>query len=199
MMMRTLVSRSLPFLCAGLLLAAPQALRAQSAADLAPGTRVRIVDPASGRVVGTVAERRGDTLVVLSGQGDRERAVTLSVSSIRRLHVSRGTPSRPVSALQFGALGLVSGSVGGLVGATVPNFVSGERCDPRVDELCFTTGESVVLGLIAGAPMGLAIGAVAGFLFPQERWRSVSLQNAPTVTVSGRGDGVQLGLSIPLP
>lgn len=199
MMMRTLCSRALPFLCAGLLLAAPAALRAQSASDLALGTRVRVVDPASGRIVGTVAALRGDTLVVRSGRGARERTVTLSVSSLHRLQVSRGTPSRPVSALQLGALGLVSGSVGGVVGATVPRFVSGERCDRRVDDLCFTTGESVVLGLIVGAPMGLAVGAVAGFLFPQERWRSVSLQNAPTVTVRGRGDGVQLGLSIPLP
>ncbi|HTE19006.1 MAG TPA: hypothetical protein VK689_11585 [Armatimonadota bacterium] len=199
MMMRTLLSRTLPFLCAGVLLAAPLALRAQSAAGLAPGTRVRVVDHATGRTVGTVSEVRGDTLVVLAGRGERRREVTLSVSSLRRLQVSRGRPSRPVSALQLGALGLVSGTVGGLAGATLPSLLSGERCDRRVDDLCFTTGESVAIGLLVGAPMGFALGAVAGFLFPQERWHSLSLPNAPVVTVSGHGDGVRLGLSIPLP
>jgi hypothetical protein len=198
MMMKTVLSRVLPFLCAGLL-ALPSAARAQTA-DLAPGTRVRVVDAGTGRVVGTVSAVRGDTLVVVSGKGEGAREVALSVSSIRRLQVSRGRPSRPLSALHGAGIGAVSGSVGGLLGMTAANLRYGGSCDGTADDLlCFSTGESALIAVMIGAPMGAVSGAALGFLFPQERWRSISTRHAPAFTVAPAGDAVQLGLSLRVP
>ncbi|HTE19005.1 MAG TPA: hypothetical protein VK689_11580, partial [Armatimonadota bacterium] len=103
-------------------------------------------------------------------------------------------------ALRGAGLGLVSGSVGGVVALTLPHLLATDRCHHTGDDfLCFSTGEWAALGLLLGAPMGLVTGAVTGFLFPEERWRSLSIPGAPVVAVSGRGDGVQLGVSIALP
>jgi hypothetical protein len=193
--MRIMLSWIGLFVCAALL-AAPAVLRAQTVAELAPGARVRVVDPATGRIVGTVESVAGDNLVVRSGKG----AVTLSLSSIRSVQVSRGTPSRPVSALRGAALGLVTGAAGGVAGATIGHLSHQENCDGGADDwMCFTMAESALFGVIIGAPMGAAWGAVAGFVFPRERWRSITVANPPVLTVNGRPDGVQLGLSITFP
>ncbi|HEX6373971.1 MAG TPA: hypothetical protein VF006_33895 [Longimicrobium sp.] len=196
--MRSLLSRAAPLLCAALL-AAPCTLRAQSAAELSPGTRVRVVDPGTGRTVGTIEAVGPDSVVVLSGRGEGARRVTMSLSSIRTLQVSRGTPARPLSALRVAALGALTGTVGGVAGAVLPTLFSNEPCDRRTDDLCFGTTESVLMGVIIGAPFGAAWGAALGFVFPQERWRSVDLRNAPAVTLNGSADGVRLGLSIGVP
>jgi hypothetical protein len=201
MMMKTVLSRVLPFLCAGLL-ALPSAAPAQTAADLSPGTRVRVVDAGTGPVVGTVSAVRGDTLVVVSGKGAGAREVALSVSSIRRLQVSRGRPSRPLSALQGAAIGAVTGSVGGVLGTTIGSLQADESCGRAVagdDLLCFSTAEWAMIGVMIGAPMGAASGAALGFLFPQERWRSISTRHAPAFTVAPAGDAVRLGLSLRVP
>ncbi len=199
MMMKTVLSRVLPFLCAGLL-ALPSAARAQTAADLSPGTRVRVVDAGTGRVVGTVSAVRGDTLVVVSGKGESAREVALSVSSIRRLQVSRGRPSRPLSALQGAGIGAVSGSVGGLLGITAANLRYRGPCDGTADDLmCFSTGEWALVAMMIGAPVGAAWGAALGFVFPQERWHSISTRHAPAFTVAPAGDAVRLGLSLRVP
>jgi hypothetical protein len=197
--MRIMLSRIGLFVCAALL-AAPAVLRAQTVAELAPGARVRVVDPATGRIVGTVESVAGDNLVVRSGKGEDARTVTLSLSSIRSVQVSRGTPSRPVSALRGAALGLVTGAAGGVAGATIGHLSYQENCDGGADDwMCFTMAESALFGVIIGAPMGAAWGAVAGFVFPRERWRSITVANPPVLTVNGRPDGVQLGLSITFP
>jgi hypothetical protein len=197
--MRIMLSRIVLFVCAALL-AAPVALRAQSAAGLASGTRVRVVEPANGRTVGTVSEVRGDTLMVITGIGESWRVVALPLSSIRSLQVSRGRPSRHVSALQGAALGVLTGAAGGVAGMTIGTLAMQDSCDGSPDQLmCFTMAESAVLGIIIGAPMGAAWGAVAGFVFPQERWRSITVASPPVLTVNGSPGGVQLGLSITFP
>jgi hypothetical protein len=197
--MRITLSRIVLFVCAVLLAGAP-ALRAQSVADLAPGARVRVVDPATGRVVGTVESVAGDSLVVLSGRGEHARTVTFSLASIRTLQVSRGKPSRPVSAVHGAALGLLTGAASGVAGATIGYLSYSDDCDGGTDDwVCFSMAESALIGVIIGAPMGAAWGAVAGFVFPQERWRSITVANPPVLTVNGSPDGVQLGLSITFP
>lgn len=194
-----MLSRIVLLVCAALL-AAPAALRAQPFSEFAPGARVRVVDPATGRTVGTVQSVAGDSLVVLSGKGEDARTVTFSLSSIRTLQVSRGKPSRPVSALQGAALGLLTGAAGGVAGTTIGYLSTQDDCDGSEDDwMCFSFAESTLLGVIIGAPMGAAWGAVAGFVFPQERWRSITVVNPPVLTVNGSPDGVQLGLSITLP
>lgn len=190
--------RLLPTVCAALL-ALPMEVRGQSAAELAPGTRVRLVaDAGTGRLVGTVAESRGDSLVVLSGRGEGERRVALPLSSLRTVQVSRGTPSRAVSALHWAALGVVGGSLAGVAGVTLGRLTSDESCEGTADDLCLSGGEWTLIGVMIGAPMGALWGAALGFVFPRERWRSIPA-SAPAVTLTGSAEGVQLGLSIPLP
>jgi hypothetical protein len=197
--MRIMLSRIVLFVCAALL-AHPAVLRAQSVADLAPGARVRVVDPGTGRIVGTVESVAGDSLVVLSGRGEDARTVTLSLSSIRTVQVSRGKPSRPMSALQGAALGALTGSVGGVAGATIGHLSYQDDCDGGEDDwMCFSMAESALFGVMIGAPMGAAWGAALGFVFPQERWRSLTAASPPALTVNGSPDGVQLGLTITFP
>jgi|GEM_PF-5162903 len=197
--MNTILGRLASLLCV-CLLALPSALRAQSVADLSPGTRVRVVDLGTGRIVGTVSAVRGDTLVVLAGKGDGAHEVALSVSSIRQLQVSRGRPSRAVSALQGAGIGMVTGALGGVAGATIGGMQSVEECRSGEEHaLCFSTGQWTLIGVMVGAPFGAAWGAAAGFLFPQERWSSLPIRNAPAITVAPSGDALRLGVSLSVP
>jgi hypothetical protein len=193
--MTNLVARVVPLLCA-MVMAAPPAAGAQSTADLREGTRVRIAEAAAGRLVGTVSAVRGDTLVVRSGNDVR----AVPFSSIRVLQVSRGRPPRLASALEGGAIGLVTGSAAGAAGAVLGTLVSGDDCDREGEDLlCFSTGTWALVGVIIGAPFGAASGAVAGFLFPRERWRSIGLPGAPALTVHPGAGGVRVGLAIAVP
>lgn len=191
----TLLVRIVPLLCAALV-AAPPAARAQSATDLAAGTRVRVVEPAAGRIVGTIAGVRGDTLLVASRGGVH----ALPVSSIRTLQVSRGRPPRLASALEGGALGLLTGTAGAIGGILLADLTVNQDCEREEDPLlCLSTGQWVLLGVMIGAPMGAASGAVLGFAFPRERWRSIPVAAAPALTLHPRGGGVQVGITLRVP
>jgi hypothetical protein len=197
--MNTLFSRLVPLVCAALL-AGPAVLRAQDLDGVSAGLRVRVVEAGTGRVVGTVTAVRGDTLEVRTGTGDRARVHAFSASSIRSLQVSRGRTPRHAAALKGAAVGTLSGVVGGVGGAVIPILLADENCGQErargEDTLCFTTGEWAMIGVIVGAPIGALTGAVAGFLFPPERWRSVGLPSAPAVTLDGHAGGVQLGVTV---
>lgn len=179
------------------LLAIPAAARAQPMEELAAGTRVRVAAPATGRLVGTVSAVRGDTLLVLSRGGVH----ALPLSSVRTLQVSRGRPTRLESALEGGAAGLVLGIVGGAAGAVLGDLtISDGDCNGSEDDLlCFSTGEWALIGAVAGAPLGVAYGAVVGFVFPRERWRSVGVQSGPVLAVQPSSAGLGISLSIPAP
>lgn len=178
------------------LMAEPLPARAQSVAELPAGTRVRVAAPATGRLIGTVSEVRGDTLLVQSRKGMH----AVPVSSIRDLQVSRGRPPRVASALEGGAIGLLTGAVGGAAMLALPALVVPDACDREGDGvLCFSAGEWALVGVVLGAPLGAASGAVVGFAFPRERWRSVAAKSAPALTVQPRAVGVRLGLSFAVP
>lgn len=188
-------ARVSPLVCAALLAIAP-AVRAQPADALSAGTRVRVSAPATGRLVGTITEVRRDTLLVLA----RGKVHALPVSSIRALQVSRGRPPRLASALEGGAIGLLTGAVGGAASLALPSLVVPDACDREGDGvLCFSTGEWALLGVVIGAPLGAASGAVAAFISPRERWRSVTARSAPALTVQPQAAGVRVGLSLTVP
>jgi hypothetical protein len=178
------------------LLATAPPVHGQSTADLPAGTRVRVTEQATGRLVGTVTEVRRDTLLVLA----RGEVHALPISSIRTLQVSRGRPPRLASALEGGAIGLLTGAIGGAASLAIPSLVVPDACDREGDGvLCFSTGEWALVGVVIGAPLGAVSGAVAGFVFPRERWRSVTDRTAPAVTVQPEAAGVRVGLSLPVP
>lgn len=188
-------TRIFPLWSAALLATAP-AVQGQSTADLPAGTRVRVVEQATGRLVGTVTEVRRDTLLVLA----RGEVHALPISSIRTLQVSRGRPPRLASALEGGAIGLLTGAIGGAASLAIPSLVVPDACDREGDGvLCFSTGEWALVGVVIGAPLGAVSGAVAGFVFPRERWRSVTDRTTPAVTVHPEAAGVRVGLSLTVP
>jgi len=75
--------------------------------------------------------------------------------AIRGVELSTGTPSRAVSALDFGSAG---GFLGGLF---LPSFMA------RPEHRFGSRGGAVA----ASAGIGFAVGALVGGLFPRERWR----------------------------
>jgi hypothetical protein len=184
-----------PLVCAALLAVAP-AVRAQSTDELSAGTRVRVAAPATGRLVGTITEVRRDTLLVLA----RGEVHALPISSIRTLQVSRGRPPRLASALEGGAIGLLTAAISGGGSLALASLVMPDSCDGEGGGvLCFSTGEWALVGVAIGAPLGAASGAVAGLIFPRERWRSVTARNARAVTVQPQAAGVRVGLSFTVP
>lgn len=188
-------ARIFPLLGAASLAVAP-ALQGQSMADVPAGTRVRVSEQAAGRLVGTVTEVRRDTLLVLA----RGEVHALPISSIRTLHVSRGRPPRTASALEGGAIGLLTGAIGGAVSLAVSSLLVPDACDREGDGvLCFSTGEWALVGAAIGAPLGAASGALAGLISPRERWRSVTARGAPALTVQPQAAGVRVALSLTMP
>lgn len=184
-----------PLLCAALLLV-PPTVRGQSMAELPTGTRVRVAEQARERLVGTVTEVRRDTLLVLA----RGEVHALPISSIRTLQVSRGRPPRGASVLEGGAIGLLTGAIGGAVSLAIPSLVVPDACDREGDGvLCFSTGEWALVGVAIGAPLGAASGALAGLISPRERWRSVTARGAPALTVQPQAAGMRVGLSLTVP
>ncbi|HLM68055.1 MAG TPA: hypothetical protein VK358_11035, partial [Longimicrobium sp.] len=146
--------------------------------------------------VGTVTAVRRDTLLVFA----RGEVHAVPISSIRTLQVSRGRAPRLTSALESGAVGLLSGAIGGALALAIPSLLGPDACDREGDGvLCFSTGEWALVGAAVGAPIGAASGAVAGFVSPRERWRPVVTRGAPSITLQPQAAGVRVGLSLAVP
>jgi hypothetical protein len=187
-------TRIFPLLSAALLAVAP-AVQGQPTADLPAGTRVRVSEPAAGRLVGTVTEVRRDTLLVLA----RGEVHAVPISSIRTIQVSRGRPPRLASALEGGAIGLLTGAIGGAASLAIPSLLVPDACDREGDGvLCFSTGEWALVGVAIGAPLGAASGALVGLLSPRERWRRLEpAANVPRISVQSGTGGLRIGFSVP--
>lgn len=148
--------RSLPLLLAALL---PADLAAQSVAPygVTPGARARIAVPslAAEPFAGRVVALGGDSLVFAASSG--LASVRLPLAEVQRIDASEGR-DRVGSALRYGAIGLVAGSVLGVVALRR----EGEN-NPLVG----------MAGAFAGAVLGAPIGAATGALLAPERWRTV--------------------------
>jgi hypothetical protein len=148
----------------------PRALGAQFPAEVQVGARVRLWLPEAHRQAegparrqllrGTIDALSGDTLrlAVPGAVG----ALAIPRASVRRLEVSRGRPSRPVSAAERA----VGGAIGGAVSWALLN-------DPRRTGGPHYRTDWRAAGV--GAAWGAGIGALTGLLFPYERWRRVRL------------------------
>ena len=143
---------------------------------LAPGTRVRMVvaGKPGQRIVGTIAERKQDTVVVdtvdVAAQQrtffpaplvvDEFRVVSLRVDEVKHVEVSMGR-SRLLGVLTHGAVGaLVSGTIVGL------SAING-RPNPTMGQFWHGFGSGALVGVAIGAPFGYARGS--------EIWRPVFL------------------------
>jgi hypothetical protein len=137
-------------------------LAAQWPPQVTPGTRVQVRLPEAQHQVGP----RGQLLrgrVTSLAQDTLYLAVTDSVgplaiprSFVQRLEISRGAPSRGVSAL-------LGGLLGGAFGAATFYLVT---------VISPNGGDSGDAALMGGA-IGLGLGGLSGALWPQERWKRV--------------------------
>ena len=143
---------------AGLALPSPAAT--QDLGFVASGDLVRAARPRTNWVLGRVVETTPDNLVLTSVRFP-ESTFELPWAWMTRLHVSRGTKSKPVT-------GMVVGFLAGIpIGAT-----AGWVRDTRVNRL--TAEQSTQRGLRIGAVAGLVLGGLIGMLVRVEQWEDVS-------------------------
>ena len=154
-----------------LLVLMPGITSAQGSGVLQPGARVRVWLPEAWAqenhgpwrhqlLRGTVASLTADSLHVTVPGTDGMLSVPRS--SIRRLEVSRGRPSRGATAFERA----IGGAVVGAITAALNNDPDGKRW-PHYSRDWRAAEE--------GAKWGAAVGATIGFIFPTERWRRVRL------------------------
>lgn len=149
----------------------PVVSSAQFPSNVQTGVRVRVWVPEPWpqqddgpwkrqRLRGTVASLTGDTLR-LSVPGT---AGTLAVprSSIRRLDVSKGPPSRVASAVERA----IGGAIVGAISLALKNNPRNEDW-PHYNRDWRAAEE--------GAKWGAAFGAAVGFILPTERWHRARL------------------------
>ena len=140
--------------------AAPQDLSFVASGDLVRAARPRRANRLPNWVLGRVVATTPDNLVLTSIRYP-ESTFELPWAWMTRLHVSRGTKSKPVT-------GMVVGFLAGIpIGAT-----AGWIRDTRVNQL--TAEQSTQRGLRIGAVAGLALGGLIGMLVRVEQWDDIS-------------------------
>jgi hypothetical protein len=172
------------------------ALSAPVCAAEEPRSRIRVTT-AKGRTVGELAEVRGETLVLKRPHGDQVERVEVRKAEIVVLERSERR-SRKGTGAMIGALAGVGASVavGLLAGdecqsvpgpATWGNFV-----DKLNSNLCFSKGDTMVMGGLLFVPLGALVGyAVA----PGEKWKAVGVSNLVVrPVVSRNGAAVQVAI-----
>lgn len=154
---------------AALLIGLPSLLGAQWPSELTVGARVRAhlpeaqyqPDARRGHLLrGRIAALADDTLYLAIT--DSVGPLALPRPLIQRLDLSRGVPSRGVSALREG---VTLGIVGAATGLVVFSLLDAPN-DADAGEVAL---------IYAGINFG--VGAILGALFPRERWGRVRLGN----------------------
>lgn len=150
------------------------------------GSRVWLLAPASieGRVKGTV-QHVDDKSITLT----MENLTSLAVprSSITHLEVSTGQKRQWVKGMLIGA---IVESAGLAATAQIEQGCSGFS---NANGPCFhSRAEALGVGLVAGALVGAAIGA----LFKTDRWSAVPLEHVRVSLAPTRRGGAQLALSV---
>jgi hypothetical protein len=136
---------------------------AQWPAKVAPGARVRVrlpeveyqeTIPRGHLLRGRVSALAADTLYLAITDSVGPLAVPRAL--IQRLDLSRGVPSRGVSALRQG---VITGALSALMLVLLN----------QADETGHDDGEAALVG----GGIGFATGAILGAIFPRERWKKV--------------------------
>jgi len=158
-----MIRSSLPLVALLAVVAPRAAARAQDSVAVAPGARVRAyVAPPGAWRAGTLGRLTGDTLFLRRTDCAACAPEAVPRAAVARLEASAGRGGYPFRGM---AVGLVAGvAVGAFVIAPCP------RGNARSDGPPCGQGQGVAAG--AGALGGLAVGGVAGALWPpRERWR----------------------------
>lgn len=142
-------------------------LTAQWPADVTPDTRVQArlpetqyqIDGPRGQLIrGRIAALAPDTLYL--AVTDSLGPLAIPRALVQRLQISKGVPSRGVSALQRGVLLGASSALLALVAFGIDDEPDGT--------------DSGTAALVLGG-VGVVVGSVLGALYPRERWKRVRL------------------------
>ena len=154
----------------------------RTSTHLAPGSRVRVTAPATGRFVGTLQQATDDSVRVELASGS---SITLPTSRLTRLELSAGVQHH---GWKGAGIGLLSGAaVGGAIGlatyrrpSCIPDALARIFCDliDRTSREVTVAGDAALAGT-AGAIVGALIGHVG-----RETW----------VTVPSVGERAHFGL-----
>ena len=163
--------------------------------ELQPGARVRVTAPAvlGGKLEGTIAARRGDTLSIVRSN---VAPVDIPISALSRVEIYRGT-SRTAAAKKGLLWGLAVGLPAGLLTAAGDNKTWNrvkDGCDPAWHDCVLYTDVEHVMRLTAG---GGVIGAGIGAVIGRQRWETLQVPTLPVVTVGPHG--VRIGTRVSLP
>jgi hypothetical protein len=152
---------------------------------LAPGARVRVTTPATGRIVGTVVSAEDDSLRVALASGS---SLAIPRSGFSGLELSTGTKGQGWRGAGIGLL--VGAGIGGAVG--LATYRRSECYDDPVEgffcDLVNHTSRSVTVASDAavGGLAGVIVGALLGQAAGREQWLPVTLA----------GMGVRVGLLV---
>jgi hypothetical protein len=167
---------------------APRPAFAQTAPDgasvtVAPGSRIRVATPATGRIVGTLLSATSDSLHLEVVNGS---SIAFPVASVSQLELSAGVRR---NGWKGAGIGLLAGAgVGGVIGLATYRRT---ECDEPVLELfvcSFIDQTSRNVTVVADAALAGTVGAVVGALIGhvgRESWVRVPLAR----------DGVRVGLA----
>jgi hypothetical protein len=163
--------------------------------ELQPGARVRVMAPAvlGGKLEGTIAARRGDTLSILAGN---VAPVDIPISALSRVEIYRGT-SRTAGAKKGLLWGLALGLPAGVLTAAGDNKTWNRvknGCDPAWQDCTLYTDVEQVMLMTAGSG---AIGAGIGALIGRQRWETLQIPALPVVTVGPHGVLIETRVSLP--
>lgn len=161
---------TLLLLVAIVILAPP--IRAQT--TVPPNSRVRVVAWNGDRVVGRLAEARGDTLVVVQDGLLWNPTLRIPLDRTTRVEVSRGKYVHPARVIG----GALLGAVGGFLAVSVVPGLTNTECSADVCGTSPAIAEAMFIG-VAG-------GVVLGILTPADRWEAV-----PAPVRVGFGSGVR--------
>jgi len=158
----------MPLMALGLCCAAAPAARAQDAAPLGEGSRVRVTAPELGlrSRPATLVSADGDTVFVRTSGAS---LVAIPRSALTRIEVRAGPGPRPIARDALVGMGL-----GALAGAIAAATCTDPECPAHFVE--YATG--------AGAVFGLASGTAIGALSRTDRWEPVDRRRVFRVGVS---------------
>jgi hypothetical protein len=168
----------------------------RAAEEKPPQSRIRVTT-LKGRTVGTLVEVRGETLVLERPRGERVERVEIRKAEVVALERSERRSHKGTGAM-IGALagvgaGVVFGLVAGDEGQSVPGPATlGNLVEKLNSNLCFSRGDTMVLGGILFVPLGALVGyAVA----PGEKWKALGISELDVrPVVSRNGAGVQVAI-----
>ena len=173
---------------AGLALLAFGAAPAVVADEVETGTRVRVMAPGVGTIVGALVASDAEAVTLQTAKGDLRR---IPRAELRRLDVSRRPGRRGRGAL----IGLAAGAVGGYIWAASTNPDGCTRSEYNFcffDGPLFTDEQSGAMGAVALGALGAVVGALVA---PGERWERVP-DSAVRVSVAPARRGATVLVSL---